>query len=62
MSRFYVVRKGNDFKIAETDPQGALRLHEQGWELGDRISETREEAEKFRDAWIANFRMLKGQV
>lgn len=52
MQKFYALRRGNEFKIAKTDSEGALFLHDkEGWELGRRPYETHEDAKKAIEEW-----------
>lgn len=37
--------------LLRSDPQAALLWMREGWQLGNRPFDTREEAEKYRDEW-----------
>ena len=58
---FYVMRKGSEFRIANTDQQRALKYHEDGWELGPRPYDTRGEAEAEMSRWKKRFDALKSE-
>ena len=49
--RWYLYRDGTEIRIAHVDAQGALTIHQRGFELGERPYDTREEAEEARIAW-----------
>lgn len=48
ISRWYVLRWGNQLRVACITPEGAYKLHERGWQLGERVCDSRQEAEEHR--------------
>lgn len=52
-TKWYVMLRNSEFKLANFDPQSAVQYHREGWELGDRPFETRDEAVRYRDEWKA---------
>jgi hypothetical protein len=48
-------------EIAHVDQQGALMLHNEGWELAHHPFLTREEAEQEKPKWQATLDKLSGK-
>ena len=49
--KWYVLRHGDELRVAHLDRQSALEYHKDGWELGPRAFERREEAEALMNQW-----------
>lgn len=46
--RWYVLRWGKKFTLACITAEGAYKLQERGWQLGERVCDTRQEADNHR--------------
>lgn len=46
--RWYVLRWGKKFTLACITAESAYKLQERGWQLGERVCETRQEADEHR--------------
>jgi hypothetical protein len=51
MQRFYVARKGDEIVIAHLAEQGAVYLHQRGYELANRPFDTMDEATAEKKLW-----------
>jgi hypothetical protein len=47
-TNWYILRWGSDIKVANLTSGQALRLHEEGWHLGERIFDSFEEAANYK--------------